>query len=123
MLAAELVAPKGSGQQRSERQRKTIFAGISVVLCVLAVIALASINGGSRSELQWDSISSSTGQAAAIRGSVSTADAEATAIMETNGLHYDEDMGVPYTRDGVETSGSFDQTQVLRLCMFLIFFC
>jgi len=32
--------------------------------------------------------------------------------METNGLRFDEDMGVPYTRDSIETSGSFDQEKV-----------
>jgi len=79
---------------------------------MLVIVAVATMNGSSRTALLWDSMTSATGQAAAIRGSVSTADAEATAIMETNGLHYDEDMGVPYTRGGVETGGSFDQTQV-----------
>jgi len=32
--------------------------------------------------------------------------------METNGQHFDEDMGVNYTRGGLETSGSFDQEKV-----------
>ena len=108
MLASELVAP----QQRSGRQRKTVFVSVSLALCVLAFIAVASLTGDSRSELQWDTMDSSTGQAAGVRGSISTADAEATAIMETNGQHFDEDMGVNYTRGGLETSGSFDQEKV-----------
>jgi len=112
MLAPELVAPKGANQ-KDQTNRQVLFLGVSVALAALALIALVTINSGSeRKELLWDDMSSPTGQAAAIRGSVSTADAEATAIMQTNGLRYDEDMGVPYTRDGIETSGHFDQTQV-----------
>ena len=122
MLAPELVAPKGV-TQRNQSNRQVVFLGVSVALAALALIALVTINNGSeRKELLWDDMSSPTGQAAAIRGSVSTADAEATAIMQTNGLHYDEDMGVPYTRDGIETSGHFDQTQVVgsaNLCEIL----
>jgi len=113
MLAPELVAPRGYSQHRNENQRKAIFVGVSATLAALALIAVVTISGDSnRKELLWNSAASPTGQAAAVRGSVSTADAEATAIMQTNGLHFDEDMGVPYTRDGVETSGHFDQTQV-----------
>ncbi len=113
MLAPELVAPRGYSQHRNENQRKAIFVGVSATLAALALIAVVTINGDSnRKELLWNSAASPTGQAAAVRGSVSTADAEATAIMQTNGLRFDEDMGVPYTRDGVETSGHFDQTQV-----------
>ena len=111
MLQPELVRPLG--HQRQPGQRKWIAGGMFVVLSALAVIALSAVDGGSRrQELLYADQTSPTGVAAAIRGSVSTADQEATAIMATNGMHFDEDMGVPYTRGDTETGGSFDQTAV-----------
>ena len=93
---------------RGHRVRRGICAISGLVLVVLI-----ARNGGTNSgnELLWDASSSETGQAAAVRGSISTADAEATAIMQTNGIHFDEDMGTPYTR-GIENRGEFDPTMV-----------
>ena len=112
MLAAELVAPRIG--QRPSHSRRLISIGVFATLGALAVLALVTTNQtpNKASELLWDATTSGTGKAAAIRGSISTADQEATAIMSTNGAHFDEDMGVPYTR-GVEPKGSFDQTAVL----------
>jgi hypothetical protein len=93
---------------RGLRVRRAICAFSGLVLVVLI-----ARNSGTNSynELLWDPSSSETGQAAAVRGSISTADAEATAIMQTNGIHFDEDMGTPYTR-GIENRGEFDPTMV-----------
>ena len=86
--------------------------------CVFALglflAVLRSMNSTDTSKIRdllWDGSSSSTGRAAAIRGSVSTADEEAKAIMQTNGMHFDEDTGVPFANH-VEQRGSFDAASV-----------
>ena len=96
---------------RSSRQRRAIFASVTAFALCCAVIWNSSFNFGEKRELLWDSSSSATGIAAAVRGSVPTADVEASAIMQTNGFYFDQDMGVPYMH-GVERSGLVDPTLV-----------
>lgn len=99
---------------------KAILFALSTFLFALGIAALIA-RDGDKNELLWKASKTSTGQAAAIRGSIPTSYEEANGIMNFDGPHFDEKMGSPYT-DGLEIGGgNYDQAPVLKICSKISF--